>query len=94
MLYVGSYVQKAIILLIFIVNYAVGDDELLQTDNTIVTGPAKTGHVGTNYTPSLFTSYLSTGIVFLHSVTCIMMPIKCALRAETFNTIAWWYKTL
>ena len=54
-----------------------------------VTGPAKTGHVGTNYTSSLYRSYRSTGIVFLHSVTCIMMPIKCLLRAENCNTIAY-----
>ena len=53
-----------------------------------VTGPAKTGHVGTNYTPSLYRSYLSTGIVYLHSVTYIMMPGKCLLRAETCNAIA------
>ena len=57
-------------------------------------GPAKTGHVGTDYTPSLFTSYLSTGIVFLHSVTCMMMPIKSVLRAEHYNTIVQWYKKL
>ena len=31
---------------------------------------------------SLYRSYLSTGIIYLHSVTCIMMPIKCLLRAE------------
>ena len=54
----------------------------------IVTGPAKTGHVGTNYTPSLYRSYLSTGIVYLHSVTFIMMPGKCLLRAENCNAIA------
>ena len=53
-----------------------------------VTGPAKTGHVGTNYTPSLYRSYLSTGIVYLHSVTFIMMPGKCLLRAENCNAIA------
>ena len=44
---------------------------------TYVTKPAKTGHVGTNYTPSLCWSYLSIGKVYFHSVTCIMMPIKC-----------------
>ena len=53
-----------------------------------VTGPAKTGHVGTNYTPSLYRSYLSPGIVFLHSVTYIMMSIKYLLRAENCNAIA------
>ena len=30
-----------------------------------MTGPAKTGHVGTNYTPSLYRSYLSAGKVYL-----------------------------
>ena len=55
---------------------------------TYVTGPAKTGHVGTNYTPSLYRSYLSPGIVFLHSVTYIMMSIKYLLRAENCNAIA------
>ena len=58
-----------------------------------VTWPAKIGHVGTSYTPSLYRSYLSTGIVYLHSVTCIMMSIKCVLRAENCNAIAEWYKT-
>ena len=37
-----------------------------------VTGPAKTGHVGTNYTPSHNRSYLSIGIKYFHSVTCII----------------------
>ena len=41
-----------------------------------VTGPAKTGHVGANYTQSCYRSYLSTGKVYFHSVTCIVMPIK------------------
>ena len=54
----------------------------------IVTGPAKIGHVVTSYTPSLYRSYLSIRIVYLHSVTCIMMPIKCLLRAENCNAIA------
>ena len=53
-----------------------------------VTRPAKTGHVGTNYTPSLYRSYLSIGNVYFHSVTCIMMPSKCLLSAENCNTIA------
>ena len=53
-----------------------------------VTGPAKTGHVGTNYTPLLYRSYLSTGTVYFHSVTCIMMPIKFVLRAENCSAIA------
>ena len=53
-----------------------------------VTGPAKTGHVGTNYTQSLYRSYLSIGNVYFHSVTCIMMPIKCILRDEICKAIA------
>ena len=56
--------------------------------SSYVTGPAKTGHVGTNYTPSLYRSYLSAGIVYLYSVKCIMMPVKCLLGAETCNAIA------
>ena len=59
-----------------------------------VTGPAKTGHVGTNYTPSLYRSYLSIGTEYLHSVTCILKPIKCLLRAENCIAIALWYKKL
>ena len=54
----------------------------------IVTGPAKTGHVGTKYTPSFYKSYLSTEEVYFHSVTCIMMPIKRLLKAEICNSIA------
>ena len=62
--------------------------DLLVKEFINVTRPAKTGHVGTIYTPSLYRSYLSTGIVYLHSVTCIMMPLKCLLRAENCNAIA------
>ena len=54
----------------------------------IVTEPAKTGHVGTNYIPSLYRSYLSIGKVYFHSVTCVMMPIKCLLRTENCSAIA------
>ena len=54
----------------------------------IVTGPAKTGHVGTNYTPSFYRSYLSIGNVFFHSVACIMILIKYLLRAENCYPIA------
>ena len=32
--------------------------------------------------------------VYFHSVTCIMMPIKCLLRAENSNAIAERYKML
>ena len=53
-----------------------------------VTWPAKTGHVGTNYIPSLYRSYLSIGNIYFHSVTCIMMPIKFLLRVENCNAIA------
>ena len=38
-----------------------------------MTGPAKTGHVGANYIPSLYRSYLGTGTEYLHSVTTIRM---------------------
>ena len=59
-----------------------------------VTGPAKTGHVGTNYTLSLYRSYLSTGTEYLHSITCIIRPIKCLPGAENCTVIAYWYKKL
>ena len=42
-----------------------------------MTGPAKTEHVGTNYTQSLYWLYLSAGKEYLHSVTFIIKPIKC-----------------
>ena len=57
-------------------------------DVQYVTGPAKTGHVGTNYTTSLYRSYLSIAKVYFHSVTCIMMPMKCLQKAENCNAIA------
>ena len=47
-----------------------------------VTGPAKIGQVGTNYTPSHTITYLSTGIEYLHSVTCILKLTKCVIGAE------------
>ena len=59
-----------------------------------VTGPAKTGHVGTNYTMSLYRSYLSTGTEYFDSVTCIIRPNKCVLSAEIFNAIECWDKKL
>ena len=59
-----------------------------------VTGPAKTGHLGTNYTPSLYRSYLSTETEYLHSVTCIIQPIKFERSAKSFIAIAFWYKTV
>ena len=39
------------------------------TENKYVTGPAKIGHVGTNYTLSQSRSYLTNGIENLHSLT-------------------------
>ena len=42
-----------------------------------VTGPAKIGHVGTNYIPLQNTSYLRTGIEYFHSAICIVKPTKC-----------------
>ena len=59
-----------------------------------VTGPAKAGHVGTNYIPSLYRSYLSTGTEYLNSVICIKKPIKCLLHAKNCTAIAQWYKKL
>ena len=53
-----------------------------------VTGPAKTGHVGTNYTLSLYRTYLSIGTEYLHSVTCILKSITCLLRAVNCIDIA------
>ena len=49
-----------------------------------MTGPAQIGHVGTNYTPSHNISYLSTGIEYFYSVTCIVNPTKCLIRVEGF----------
>ena len=53
-----------------------------------VTRPAKTGHVGTNYTLSLYKSYLSTGIEHFCFVTYIIMPNKFVLSAENFIAMA------
>ena len=53
-----------------------------------VTRPAKTGHVGTNYTLSYYRPYLSIGTEYLHSVTCIINPIKCLLSGKNFIAIA------
>ena len=54
-----------------------------------VTGPAKRGHVGTNYIPSHYKSYLSSGIKYLHSVTCIIKPIRCLISDENCMAIAY-----
>ena len=59
-----------------------------------VTGPAKTGHVGTNYTLSHYRSYLSTGTEYFHSVTCTMKPLKCLLSDKNFIAITYWYMKL
>ena len=61
---------------------------------TIVTGPAETGHVGTNYTMSLYRSYLSAGTEYLYFVTCIIKPIKFLLDAQNYIAITYWYKKL
>ena len=60
---------------------------LFTTKTSIVTGPAKTGHVGTNYTLSHYRSYFSAGTEHLHSVTCIIKPITCSLKAKKFIAI-------
>ena len=52
-----------------------------------VTGPAIIGHVGTDYTLSHNGSYLSDEVEYLHSITCIIRPIKCIKDAETFMAI-------
>ena len=73
-------------LLLFVFNH--------KTSLKFVIGPAKTGHVGTNYTPSHYRSYLSIGTEYLHSVTCHHKPIKCLQRVENGIVIAKWYKKL
>ena len=52
-----------------------------------MTGPAKIGHVGTNYIPSYNRPYLSNGIEYLHSVTCIIKLIKWVMNAESVVAI-------
>ena len=42
---------------------------IFQNSVTYVTGPAKTGHVGTKYTLLLNESHLVTGTEYFHSVT-------------------------
>ena len=53
-----------------------------------MTGPAIIGHVGTNYIASHYKLYLSTRIEYLHSVTCIILPIECLVCDEKFMAIA------
>ena len=49
-----------------------------------VTGPAKIGHVGTNYTLSHNVSYLSTGIEYFYPITCIVKPTTYLILAKYF----------
>ena len=42
--------------------------------------------------PSDYRSYRSTGTEYLHSVTCIIPPMKCLLSTENCIAIAQWYK--
>ena len=55
-----------------------------------VTGPAKIGHVGTNYTLSHTMPYFSTAKEYFHSVTCIVKPTKCLISAEKFIATELW----
>ena len=47
-----------------------------------MSGPAKTGHVGTKYILLLNKSFRATGIEYCHSVTCV---IKQARLLETMG---------
>jgi len=66
----------------------------LRSTGTVVTGPANTGHVGTNYTLSPKRSYLNTETKYFCPVTCIIMPNKFILSADQFIAIACWDKKL
>ena len=57
-----------------------------------MTGPAKIEHVGTKYTLPYNISYLSTGIEYFHSVTCILKPTKFLISAENFMAKQQWNK--
>jgi len=57
-----------------------------------VTGPAKTGHVGTNYTPSSKRPFLSNGTKYLFFVTYTIQPIKCGIKVVNFTTIRYLHK--
>ena len=65
-----------------------------ENESWYVTGPAKAGHVDTNYTLSLLTLYLSNEREYVHSVTCIIMPNKFVLSAEIVIAIECWDKML
>jgi len=51
-----------------------------------VTGPVKTGHVGTNYTPSLNRPFLKE---YLCSVTCTIHLIKYEIKVANFMAIGY-----
>jgi len=53
-----------------------------------MTGPAKTGYVGTNYTQS------GNGKKYLCSVTCKIQLNKCGIRLENFTSIKYQHKKL
>ena len=53
-------------------------------------GPAKIGHVSTNYILSHIMSYLSAGIEYLHSVTYI----RNTVCAENCIALGWWNKMI
>ena len=55
-----------------------------------MTGPAKIGHVGTNYTLPCNISYLSTGIEYIHSVTCMLQPTTFVISAENCMAKQYW----
>jgi len=52
-----------------------------------VTEPKKTGHVGTNYTPSHNKSFLSAATEYLWPVICTIKPTKCLMMIENFRAI-------
>ena len=58
-----------------------------------VTGLAKTGHVGTNYTPSHNRLYLSTRMEYLYFVTCIIKPCNCLICAENCMAIPTYHQS-
>ena len=56
-----------------------------------MTGPAKKGHVGINY--SIKQQDISWYIPHLHSTTCILQPINSLILAKSFGTKSYeWYK--
>ena len=78
----GSVVKEAVsMVILFTLSNA------LVIEMVFVTGPAIIGHVGTDYTLSHNGSYLSDEVEYLHSITCIIRPIKCIKDAENFMAI-------